>query len=86
MALALNIISLVLVLGICWLAMMWYTRHSKSHVNLFEAEVQRDRVTPAGATPAASGELCEACEGLGAKSVRGSITPCPACLGTGEAT
>ena len=97
MALAINLLALVLVLGICWVALMWYTRHSKRHAEFFEAQFDSDHsVVELEAAPPAERDImtglskghppsgsCVECEGVGAKPSRGTIAPCPICQGTG---
>ena len=75
MALALNALALIIVLGLCWAAMMWYSGRFHGH-EPDEVEVEIDLATDAE---------CADCEGAGATRVRGRLSPCSTCQGTGVA-
>lgn len=93
MGFALNILALLLVLGLCWFAMVFLTGRFHGHRGLDEstgfddADVRepasRDFVTGMPVTVPESTDACPACEGVGAMQSKGKLTPCPRCEGTG---
>ena len=80
MALALNIIALVLVVAISWLGMVWLG--GRIHARRKERDLDEPRAEwmPEPDSP------CDVCKGVGAVHKRGSIRPCPMCEGTGIRT
>ena len=93
MGFALNILALLLVLGLCWFAMVFLAGRFHGHRGdgesdgFVDAEVRepasRDFVTGQPVTVPQSADACPACEGVGATQSRGRLTPCPRCEGTG---
>ena len=76
MAIVLNLLALVLVVGISWLGMLWLAGRVHGHAPPEEAEV--DAGDP--------GDPCPACGGIGATQKLSGIEPCPICEGTGVAS
>ncbi len=76
-AIALNLLALVLVVGFCWLGMMWMAGrlHGRARENE-EWVITRVEV----------GDPCPECDGVGARQRRGALEPCGLCEGTGEIT
>ena len=98
-AFALNLLALLIVLGLCWGAMMWLSgrfhgQRQRSSVE-FETVIEFDdaKITGRGErdfgrgidpVSAASSEMpCAVCDGVGAHSAQGKLAPCPECYGTG---
>lgn len=80
MFLAINILALLLVVGMCWTAMVWYSGRFHRVVDETDGEVHYVALpvdTPGPGAP------CIPCEGVGATSLLGRLAPCPACQGTG---
>lgn len=80
MAIAVNLLALLIVVGLCWIAMMWLSGrfHGHGRSTTFEVDGVGDFSAPRTAeTP------CAVCEGVGATSKRGRLTPCAVCEGTG---
>jgi len=80
MALALNVLALVMVLGMCWMAMMWLSGRSHG----FGAE--RHGLTADAVAERPETDACSVCEGVGAKHASGKLEPCGVCRGTGVAS
>lgn len=80
MALALNILALVLVVAISWVAMVYLGARIHARRRREEVDEPLAEWMPAKDTP------CESCKGVGAVHKRGSIVPCPVCEGTGIQT
>lgn len=72
MLIAANLLALIIVVGLCWAAMMWLSSRSA-----------RQR-PPVGRTLGQQG-VCAACDGVGARSRLGRLEPCKVCQGTGIA-
>lgn len=92
MGLALNLIALIMVIGLSWIAMLWMSGRFHGERRDFTAEPFGD-----AADDAAFGELfgddfarrsneCATCNGSGARKNEGRLAPCPACEGTGVLT
>lgn len=79
-ALAVNLLALLIVLGLCWGAMMWLSGRFHGHGGATTTEV--DGVGDLS-RPAADDTPCTVCEGVGATSRRGKLEPCRQCYGTG---
>lgn len=83
MAFALNIVALILVIGICWFAMVWLSGRmhgtGESH-RIDKAGVSGDSAAGKSQSP------CDACDGSGARTNLGRLAPCPVCEGTGVST
>lgn len=75
MAIVLNLVALILVVGICWAGMMWLAGRAHGHT----ARGTDEWVI----TEVRSGDKCPECDGIGAKPTLGSLKPCPLCEGTG---
>lgn len=79
MVLAVNLLALLLVVGLCWLAMVWVTGrfHHTDHedVHIVALPVDEGDFEP--------GDPCMVCEGVGAKRSAGRLAPCEVCRGTG---
>ena len=74
-AIVLNLVALILVIGLSWVGMMWMAGrvHRRGRgIQLTELD--------------APGEPCHECDGVGAKQRLGAIEPCPVCEGTGVVT
>ncbi len=69
-----NLVALLLVVGLSWVAMMWLA--DKVHNRHASAE---DWVI----TEVHPGDPCPECEGVGAKQRLGALDTCPMCEGTG---
>jgi len=80
MALAMNILALLIVLGLCWVAMLWLS--GRFHGNGGATTVEVDGVADLAA-PTMAKAPCEVCEGVGAHNDQGRIAPCQECYGTG---
>ena len=91
-ALAINFLALLIVLGLCWGAMMWlsgrfhgqrahgeFTAMYRDHDGSAPSERQHDAQT-SGMSPETP---CTVCEGVGAQNSQGQLALCPACYGTG---
>ena len=78
MALFLNLLALVLVVGISWVGMMWLAGHVHRRGKDDDDEWVISEVHP--------GDPCPECEGVGAKQRLGRLQPCPLCEGTGVYT
>lgn len=82
-ALALNLLALLIVLGLCWGAMMWLSGRFHGHGGATTVEVDgigdMSKEMPHHEHDAA----CVACEGVGAQTTRGKLAPCSQCHGTG---
>lgn len=93
-ALAINLIALLIVLGLCWTAMMWLSGrfHGQprgSVVEYDDASVTREAEpdpTIERLARAASEAPCTLCEGVGAQNTHGQLRPCSECYGTGVLT
>lgn len=86
--LAINLLALVIVLGMCWAAIMWLG--NKSHGQRFSrdsfegaAEGGYVNIADVDVTSPISDEACAVCAGVGAQQTRGKLAPCPECFGTG---
>lgn len=79
MAFAVNILALIIVLGLCWAAMMWLSGRSHGHAPI---TVEVDGIGDLTMSMA-SGEPCASCEGVGARPRSGRLSPCKDCFGTG---
>ncbi|MGZ0175989.1 MAG: hypothetical protein ACKVIQ_03845 [Acidimicrobiales bacterium] len=79
-ALAINLLALLIVLGLCWAAMMWISGRFQAHgdATAVEGDVIGDL-----STPTASEAPCIACGGVGAQNAGHKLALCPACYGTG---
>ena len=80
-ALAVNILALMIVLGLCWAAMLWLGGNEHGHR-------RRRGDTDSGepierAKPAWIDDPCDACNGMGASPGDGRLEPCRECYGTG---
>lgn len=85
MSFAINILALLLVLGLCWFAMVWLTRRFHGHGSERagdEIDYHRDIMTGLP-MPARPGSDCTECKGVGATQHRGKLMPCRMCEGTG---
>jgi len=94
MAFVLNLLGLIIVLGLCWIAMMWLSKgfHGVDRPDGLSSELMRDfsvaslpieDTVSSSEDSAASNVPCQQCEGVGAKQTRGRLQLCPECLGTG---
>lgn len=96
MAIAVNLLALLLVVGISWLGMMWMAGRVHGRVDeappgpdLEPYDAERDGSfdlpadQSAGPSHARSDEPCGECGGIGAKQRLGRLEPCPVCEGTG---
>ena len=79
-AIAINLLALLIVLGLCWGAMMWLSGRFHGHGGA--TTVQPDGVGDLS-QPSAPQDICVSCEGVGAHSSAGKLAPCPECYGTG---
>jgi len=81
-ALALNLLALLIVVGLCWGAMMWLSGRFHGHGGATTTEVDGvgDFTQPVATTTDAP---CTVCDGVGALNARGKLAPCPECFGTG---
>lgn len=79
-ALAINLLALLIVLGLCWAAMMWLSGRFHGHGGATTVEV--DGVGDLS-QPTAPEAPCMACEGVGAQNSDGKLAPCRECYGTG---
>jgi len=80
--LAINLLALLIVLGLCWAAMMWLSGRFHGHGGA--TTVQVDGVGDLSQPRTRSAEAaCLECEGVGAHNADGKLAPCPACYGTG---
>lgn len=75
MAIVLNLVALLLVIGLSWVGMMWLA--GRVH--------RKDRGIPL-VDVGEPGEPCHECDGVGAKQRLGALEPCPVCEGTGVVT
>lgn len=100
-ALAANLLALIIVLGLCWVAMMWLSgRFHGGHMiesSEFEFDtveidddahtIRRTRFDAEGAhdlpVDIKTEPPCMACEGVGATTTQGRLSPCSECFGTG---
>jgi len=80
MAIAVNLLALLIVLGMCWAAMMWLSGRFHGHSRTTTSEL--DGIGDLSA-PGSPETPCTACQGVGAKSSRGRLVPCEMCHGTG---
>lgn len=80
MAFAVNIVALLIVLGMCWGAMMWLSGRFHGHGGATTVEI--DGIADLTA-PSLSHEPCSVCEGVGATNTKGVLAPCSECYGTG---
>ena len=80
MALALNLLALVIVLGMCWAAMMWLSGRFHGHGG---ATTQQPDGVGDLSMPLRADEPCGECDGVGARQQRGKLEPCRECYGTG---
>lgn len=79
MAFAINILALIIVLGLCWAAMMWLSGRSHGHApTTVEVDGIGDLTMPMN-----SAEPCTTCQGVGARQRGGRLWPCQECFGTG---
>ena len=81
MSFAINILALLLVLGLCWFAMVWLTGRFHGHGD-GEEEFDLHHVAMPVTDPEA-GAPCMTCEGVGASNDGGRVVPCGDCHGTG---
>ena len=79
-ALAVNLLALLIVLGLCWGAMMWLSGRFHGHGGATTVEVDGVGDLSVLKNPEAP---CVVCEGVGATNARGKLAPCPECYGTG---
>ena len=79
-ALAINMLALLIVLGLCWGAMMWLSGRFHGHGGATTTHV--DGVGDLS-QPVAAEAPCAVCEGVGAHNSHGKLAPCPECYGTG---
>ena len=81
-ALAINLLALVIVLGMCWGAMMWLSGRFHGHGGATTKEVDGagDFTMPVSAN---QDQPCQVCEGVGAHNTKGKLEPCRECFGTG---
>lgn len=79
-ALAINLLALLIVLGLCWGAMMWLSGRFHGHGGAPTVEIDGigDLTMPATST-----DPCEVCDGVGAQLTQGKLAPCHECYGTG---
>lgn len=79
-ALAVNLLALLIVLGLCWGAMMWLSGRFHGHGGATTVEIDGigDLTMPVTST-----EPCAVCEGVGAQTTDGKLLPCTECFGTG---
>ena len=84
MAFALNILALIMVLGLCWAAMMWLPGRFHGHGDTVMID-DFDRVDFVDSRVGHLGDEapCSLCAGVGASHERGRLQPCPECEGTG---
>lgn len=79
MALAVNILALVLVIAFVWVGMVWFSgwfhRRSGPHAPDGDVEITSH--------PHDSEAPCRRCDGVGATVRRGDLRPCERCEGTG---
>ena len=80
MAVALNLVALLLVLGFVWGGMVLMSGHL--HRKRLEQGLP-DRDVDTEWDPPARNDPCPECGGVGAHPLRGSLQPCTACEGTG---
>ena len=85
MAFALNLLALLMVIGLCWAAMMWLSGRSHGHgrssiVTIDDFDSDNVQFVDTGANAMAP---CGTCDGVGASHRRGRLQPCPQCEGTG---
>jgi len=78
-ALAVNIVALIIVLGLCWTATMWLSGRSHGHR---PTTVEVDGIGDLTMSMA-TGDPCSSCEGVGAYQKGGRLWPCNECFGTG---
>ena len=78
--LAINLLALLIVLGLCWAAMMWLSGRFHGHGGATTVEV--DGIGDFS-QPQATEAACSECEGVGAHNSNGRLVPCPTCYGTG---
>ncbi|MEM7095543.1 MAG: hypothetical protein AAF567_21250 [Actinomycetota bacterium] len=85
MSFAINILALLLVLGLCWMAMMWLSGRFHGHGagGRFADDYERDIMTGLPVELFDDGVSCPVCEGVGATQERGKLRPCHECQGTG---
>jgi len=76
-----NVLALVIVLGLCWGAMLWLSGKFHGHG---ATPTQIDGLADLSARVDSS-DPCEVCDGVGAHTTSGKITPCSTCYGTGVA-
>jgi hypothetical protein len=79
-ALAINLLALLIVLGLCWAAMMWISGRFQAHGGATTVEV--DGIGDMS-KPTASEAPCMACGGVGAQNSGHKLAPCHECYGTG---
>ena len=79
-ALAINLLALLIVLGLCWAAMMWLSGRFHGYRGATTVEV--DGVSDLSQSTASEAP-CAACEGVGAQNLSGKLAPCAECYGTG---
>ena len=80
MALALNLVALLLVLAFVWVAMVatsGYFHRRQRRERQPDGEMAMEPDSPTREDP------CPRCGGVGAHHRRGSLTPCDSCEGTG---
>ena len=80
MAVALNLIALLLVLGFVWVGMVVMSGYY--HRKRLENQQPDGDVDVAWHPPDAN-DPCPDCGGVGARQLRGSLEPCGSCKGTG---
>lgn len=90
--LAVNLVALVLVLGMCWAAMMWLGGRSHGQRGELRRQANGEPMWFDAAPKTKSTDRvinlstsapCAECEGVGALQARGKLAPCPECFGTG---
>lgn len=78
MAIVLNLLALVLVVGISWFAMVWLS--TRVHRGLGVDDEADESSLGLSEHP------CRTCKGVGAQQRLGRLEPCPVCEGTGVET
>ena len=82
MALALNLIALILVVALCWVAMIGFGPRFHTAFGR-DSEVPDDLSELLDDESLADEAPCDTCDGVGAGTVDGELITCPACFGTG---
>lgn len=83
--LAVNLLALLIVLGLCWGAMMWLSDgfHSHRATTIDLDGVGDPNMFAAPTEPIIDVASCDTCEGVGAHNTDGRVAPCTECFGTG---